>query len=83
MPRFPKSAAAAAGMNDLVYTVLREKVAAFKGTLYKLNVGDTYLDPPDCARVENILPSAEFARAYNYSPSTYYTCNLLQHFNTD
>eukprot|EP00698_Gefionella_okellyi_P018631 TRINITY_DN5609_c0_g1_i2.p1 TRINITY_DN5609_c0_g1~~TRINITY_DN5609_c0_g1_i2.p1 ORF type:complete len:262 (+),score=42.96 TRINITY_DN5609_c0_g1_i2:45-830(+) len=72
MPRFPIVASATASISDLIYMSLKDRVTAHLAAgkkLHKLNVGDTYLDPPDFARADAVLPSAEHPRLHNYSPN--------------
>ncbi|MGD8858620.1 MAG: pyridoxal phosphate-dependent aminotransferase [Myxococcales bacterium] len=66
MPRFPSLAGSADGLSDRVFG---QRAPGVKPAdhVYPLNVGDTYRQPPEVARVEQ-LRAGEHPRLYNYSP---------------
>jgi N-succinyldiaminopimelate aminotransferase len=67
MPRHPSTSPTAATLSDRVYSALAEKARARPGPTFALQVGDTYLDPPACARAET-WRAADRPRLHNYSP---------------
>jgi N-succinyldiaminopimelate aminotransferase len=67
MPRHPLLAASAQGLSDRVYSALAERARRMPGPVYRLHVGDTWLDPPAEARAE-AQRSADVPRLHNYSP---------------
>lgn len=65
MPRFPRAAANAEGLSDRVFGALLAKPRAEPPC--PLHVGDTYLEPLECARAEAQL-TADRPRLHNYAP---------------
>jgi N-succinyldiaminopimelate aminotransferase len=52
MPRYPALSGAANGLSARVYTALSELARQNAPEVFSLNVGDTHLEPPVCARAE-------------------------------
>ena len=52
MPRYPALSGAANGLSSRVYTALADIAREHASEVFALNVGDTYLLPPPCARAE-------------------------------
>jgi N-succinyldiaminopimelate aminotransferase len=62
MPRAPRTSPLADGLSDAVFSQLASR-ARGRGAI-ALHVGDTYLEPPEVARVEHV----EGAHLYAYAP---------------
>jgi N-succinyldiaminopimelate aminotransferase len=62
MPRAPRSSPLASGLSDAVFSQLAAKARG--RDVIALHVGDTYLEPPEVARVEGI----EGSHLYGYAP---------------
>ncbi len=67
MPRFPNTAASAAGLSDRVFSRLATRAKDHPGPIYPLHVGDTYLEPIEVARAE-AQRTADHPRLHNYAP---------------
>jgi N-succinyldiaminopimelate aminotransferase len=67
MARFPNPSDTTATLSDAVYSSLVQKARARTGPVYALQVGDTWLEPPDCARAE-AQRAADHPRLHAYSP---------------
>ena len=67
MPRHPSLAASAQGLSDAVYSALAARSGKATGPIYPLHVGDTWLEPPPCARAE-AQRTADHPRLHNYAP---------------
>jgi aspartate/methionine/tyrosine aminotransferase len=67
MPRFPAMAPAVAALGGSIYSALAERLAAHPGETYPLHVGDTWLDPPVGAHMED-LKSAQNPGLHRYAP---------------
>lgn len=67
MPRHPKASPTAATLSAGVYSALAEKAKARRGRVFALQVGDTWRDPPACARAE-AWRAADHPRLHAYSP---------------
>ena len=66
MPRYPRSSVTAEGLSDEVYSELVALAEAQPGPVYRLNVGDSYLEPMPGARAED-QKAAEHRRLHNYA----------------
>ncbi|MEZ4226720.1 MAG: pyridoxal phosphate-dependent aminotransferase [Polyangiaceae bacterium] len=66
MPRAPQVSRFTASLSDQVYSGLAARAAAHPGPVYRLHVGDTYLEPPEVARAE-AQRSADHPRLHNYA----------------
>ncbi|MCA9561972.1 MAG: pyridoxal phosphate-dependent aminotransferase [Myxococcales bacterium] len=53
MSRVPTGNPALAGLTRSVYSQLAGRLASYQGPIFPLHVGDTYLEPVACARMEN------------------------------
>jgi N-succinyldiaminopimelate aminotransferase len=67
MPRHPAVSPTTATLSAGVYSALAEKAKARPGRVFALQVGDTWRDPPECARAE-AWRAAEHPRLHAYSP---------------
>ena len=65
MPRSPHASIHAQALSDHVYGQLAARARASGREVFALNVGDTFREPPESARVET-LPFTP--RLYNYAP---------------
>ncbi len=54
MPRHPKVAPAVAGIGGSVYSALAHRMATFQGEVYPLHVGDTWLEPAEGCRMQDL-----------------------------
>jgi N-succinyldiaminopimelate aminotransferase len=69
MPRHPGLAPTSAALSQSAFSAssLARHARDKRGTLHRLHVGDTYLEPPADARAETIR-CADHPRLHNYSP---------------
>lgn len=67
MPRYPALSRTAHGLSAGVYTSLLEVARQSGAELFPLNVGDTYLPPPACARCDG-LRTEDLPGLHNYAP---------------
>ena len=67
MARFPDPSPTTATLSDAVYTSLAARARAHAGKVFALQVGDTWLEPPECARAE-AQRSADHPRLHAYAP---------------
>jgi N-succinyldiaminopimelate aminotransferase len=67
MPHHPKVSPTTATLSAGVYSALAEKAKARPGRVFALQVGDTWRDPPECARAEAWV-AADHPRLHAYSP---------------
>ncbi|MFL5346074.1 MAG: pyridoxal phosphate-dependent aminotransferase [Hyalangium sp.] len=67
MPRHPSYAPSIASMSGSVYSALTAKLEHMGGEVYPLYVGDTWLEPPEGCRMED-LREAEHPGLHRYSP---------------
>jgi N-succinyldiaminopimelate aminotransferase len=54
MPRHPRFAPSVAGIEGSPYSALAGRLASFAGETYPLHVGDTWMEPPEGARMEDL-----------------------------
>jgi N-succinyldiaminopimelate aminotransferase len=66
MPAFPDTSRAVSEIRGSIFTALAEKLRAFQGEVYPLHVGDTWLEPVEGARMED-LRVAEHPGMHRYS----------------
>lgn len=66
MPRPPAVAASVAAMRGGVFSTLAHRIAALKGEIYPFHVGDTWMEPPEGARLED-LRVADHPGLHRYS----------------
>ena len=52
MPNYPNNASTTASLTTYVFTSLRKRIAEHPGPLYRLHIGDTYLDPLPVAQAQ-------------------------------
>ncbi len=67
MPRFPEIAQAASSSRSAVYSTAAARLAAYQGETYPLHIGDTWLEPAEGCRMED-LKSAEVPGLHRYAP---------------
>lgn len=67
MPRYPGFSPAVAGIPGSVYSALAHRLSTFEGETYPLHVGDTWLEPPEGCRMED-LKTAEYPGLHRYTP---------------
>jgi N-succinyldiaminopimelate aminotransferase len=67
MPRYPLVSPTTATLSAGVYSALAERAKARPGRVFPLQVGDTWRDPPACARAE-AWRVADHPRLHGYSP---------------
>jgi N-succinyldiaminopimelate aminotransferase len=66
MPRFPHTAAAISQMRRGVFSRLAHRIAAIEGEVYPLHVGDTWMEPWEGSRMED-LTVAEHPGMHRYA----------------
>jgi len=66
MPRYPALSHASDGLTTRVYTGLLGLAKAHAREVFALNVGDTFLLPPECARSES-LSVVDLPQLHNYA----------------
>ncbi|MGB0592560.1 MAG: pyridoxal phosphate-dependent aminotransferase [Myxococcota bacterium] len=67
MPSFPNAADTTGGLKSYVFTALRQRISEHPGPLFRLHIGDTYLDPVVSAQCES-LRTAELEGLHRYAP---------------
>jgi aspartate/methionine/tyrosine aminotransferase len=67
MPRHPHFSPSVAGISGAVYSALAHRLASFPGEVYPLHVGDTWMEPPEGCRMED-LKVAEWPGMHRYAP---------------
>jgi aspartate/methionine/tyrosine aminotransferase len=67
MPRHPRFSPAVDQIAGAVYTALAHRLAAHPGEVYPLHVGDTWMEPPEGCRMED-LKVAEYPGLHRYAP---------------
>src|SRR5512146_3035422 len=67
MPCHPNVSPTTTTLSASVYSALAERAKARKGRVFALQVGDTWRDPPACARAE-AQRSADHPRLHAYAP---------------
>lgn len=67
MPRHPRYSPSVDVIAGAVYSKLAHRLAEFPGEVYPLHVGDTWMEPPIGARMED-LHVAEFPGMHRYAP---------------
>jgi len=67
VPRYPDYSPAVAGIPGSVYSALAHRIETFEGEVYPLHVGDTWLEPPEGCRMED-LATAAYPGLHRYAP---------------
>lgn len=67
MPRFPDCSPPIAAMPKAVYSSLADRLGTIAGETYPLHVGDTWMEPPEGCRMED-LRVAEHPGLHRYAP---------------
>ncbi len=68
MPRFPDITANIAAMGGSPYSALAGRLKAYEGRTFPLHVGDTWMEPAACARLERFTV-AEHPGMHQYLPT--------------
>lgn len=66
MPRHPGLAPSVLAMQDTLFSALAHRLATYRGEIYPLHVGDTWMEPPTGCRMED-LTEAEFPGMHRYT----------------
>jgi N-succinyldiaminopimelate aminotransferase len=67
MPRHPKSASSVAGIGASVFSELAHRLATHRGEVYPFHVGDTWLEPAEGCRMED-LKVEDHPGMHRYAP---------------
>jgi N-succinyldiaminopimelate aminotransferase len=67
MPRHPNASPTSATLSASVYSALADRAKTRPGRVFALQVGDTWRDPPACARAE-AQRTADHPRLHAYAP---------------
>ncbi len=67
MPPYPKSASSVAAIQGAVYSALADRIASWRGELFPLHVGDTWLEPALGCRMQD-LTVEEHPGMHRYAP---------------
>lgn len=67
MPRHPQIAASLAEVGTSVFSALAHKMASYRGEIYPLHVGDTWLEPLEGCRMQD-LRVEELPGMHRYAP---------------
>ena len=75
MPSYPDAAHTTGGLKSYVFTALRKRIQEHQGPLFRLHIGDTYLDPVISAQCES-LRTGEHEGLHRYAPVQGMPCLL-------
>lgn len=67
MPRPPRLSPAATSIKGSVYSSVLHRLEAWRGPVFPLNVGDTFLEPPEGCRMEDLSVAAH-PGMHRYAP---------------
>ncbi|HEX3526713.1 MAG TPA: pyridoxal phosphate-dependent aminotransferase [Thermoanaerobaculia bacterium] len=67
MPRHPHFSPSVDDISGAVYSALAHRLASFPGEVYPLHVGDTWMEPPEGCRMED-LTVAQYPGMHRYAP---------------
>ena len=67
MPRFPEVAPSVAAIPGSVYSLLSHRLERYRGEIYPLSVGDTWMEPPPGCRMEDFRV-ADHPGMHRYAP---------------
>jgi aspartate/methionine/tyrosine aminotransferase len=67
MPRFPDYSPPIAAMPSSVYSALAHRLSIASGETYPLHVGDTWMEPPEGCRMEDVTV-ARYPGVHRYAP---------------
>ncbi len=67
MPRYPNFASSIAGIADSVFSSLAHRLANHRGEVFPFHVGDTWLEPPDGCRMQD-LRVEDYPGMHRYAP---------------
>ncbi len=69
VPKFPSLSSPAQAMPESLYAILMRRLEKFKGPVIQFQIGDTYLGPPEQARLGNLgFSCGPDPELYRYSP---------------
>jgi N-succinyldiaminopimelate aminotransferase len=66
MPRHPRFSPSVQDISGAVYSALAHRLASHRGEVYPLHVGDTWMEPPEGCRMED-LRVAEYPGMHRYA----------------
>jgi aspartate/methionine/tyrosine aminotransferase len=66
MPRHPHFSSSVDDISGAVYSALAHRLASYRGEVYPLHVGDTWMEPPEGCRMED-LSVAEYPGMHRYA----------------
>jgi N-succinyldiaminopimelate aminotransferase len=66
MPRHPRFSPSVEDISGAVYSALAHRLASFQGEVYPLHVGDTWMEPPEGCRMED-LTVAQYPGMHRYA----------------
>src|SRR5688500_16553862 len=66
MPRHPRIAPSLAGIKGSVYSALGQRLETFTGETYPLHIGDTWMEPAEGCRMED-LRVAQYPGMHRYA----------------
>src|SRR5262245_59510624 len=67
MPRFPRTSSSLAEIGGSVFSSLAHRLATHRGEVYPLHVGDTWLEPVEGCRMQD-LTVEEHPGMHRYAP---------------
>jgi len=67
MPPYPKAASSVAGIESALYSALAHRIATHRGEIFPLHVGDTWLEPADGCRMQD-LTVEDHPGMHRYAP---------------
>ena len=67
MPRYPEYARSVCGIAGAVYSSLAHRLDEFEGEVYPLHVGDTWLEPAEGCRMQD-LDVSQYPGMHRYAP---------------
>ena len=67
MPRHPRLGSAVADIGGSVFSSLAHRMALYRGEVYPLHVGDTWVEPADGTRMQD-LSVTEHPGMHRYAP---------------
>ena len=67
MPRHPRAAGTTESLRTYVFSTMRQRILEHPGPLYRLHIGDTWLEPLEAARAE-AQRTAEHPGLHRYPP---------------
>lgn len=68
MPHNPEVNRSVANISESLFSEMADRLSVYPGEIYPLYVGDTWLQPPEGCRLED-LPVSKYPELYRYPPS--------------